>query len=688
MPLTFRRLFSNYASLIGAVIAGLSFVTGIFLVLVDVLATRHNPYVGIVTYMVLPGVVLAGFALIFAGAVVRYIRLRQGLEIVELPHLDLNNPRHRVALGLSFVVVIFLLGFSAIGGYQAYHFSDSVEFCGQACHTVMDPQYTAYLRSPHARVACVDCHIGPGAEWFVRSKLSGAYQVYSVLFHKYPRPIPTPIGNLRPAQETCEQCHWPAKFWGEQLAALTFYGPDEKNTRREVDLLVKTGGGAVPGLSAGIHWHMNIANKIWYIAADARRQVIPWVRVEDEQGRITEYASQDHPLTPAQIRTGGMRRMDCIDCHNQPSHRFLPPGRAVDLAMEAGRISADLPFIKKVAVEALVQPYATTPDAERGIERYIQNFYETQYPKQVKGFGDQLQKAIQEVKRIFGQNFFPDMRVTWRAYPDNIGHREWPGCFRCHDGKHVSQDGRVVPRTCDTCHDFLTKQAAGFVRVPPTPGFAHPWQLAGKHAEILCDACHTGEPMKPATCRGCHNIPSSGAPMASLECKQCHLKEQQLEPLADCKTCHGKLAGLHEKATHAAAGCTTCHLPHKWTPPPRAQCLTCHTDKMQHNAGLPCAQCHDFRGAAGGKAQASAPPPIRFAGAEGSPGPVTFVHAAHLARGLTCTDCHPRLFKMQKGGLKLTMDAMGAGKFCGACHNGKRAFSVMDGEKCQTCHKS
>ncbi len=373
MPLTFRRLFSNYTSLIGAVIAGLSFVTDIFLVLVDVLATRHNPYLGIVTYMVLPGVVLAGFVLIFAGAVVRFIRLRRGLEIVELPHLDLNNPRHRVALGLSFLVVIFLLGFSGIGGYQAYHFSDSVEFCGEACHTVMHPEFTAYQNSPHARVACVDCHIGPGAEWFVRAKLSGAYQVYSVLFHKYSRPIPTPIHNLRPAQETCEQCHWPAKFWGEQLATRIHYGSDEGNTRREVQLLVKTGGGSVRGLSHGIHWHMNIANKISYIATDDRRQVIPWVRSEEPGGRVVEFMSTDKPLTPEQRQKGELRRMDCMDCHSRPSHRYLPPGRALDPSFQADRIPADLPFIKKVAVEAMVPPSAPTDDAERGIERYIQN---------------------------------------------------------------------------------------------------------------------------------------------------------------------------------------------------------------------------------------------------------------------------------------------------------------------------
>ncbi len=690
MPITLRRLFRNYISLIGGVLAALSFATNVFLLFVDFLSSTHNPYLGIVTYMILPGVTLAGLGLAMGGAVLQFYRLRHGVQVVELPRLDLNNRRHRLALFGSFLTIILFLGLSAVGGYESYNYTDSVAFCGQTCHTVMQPQYVAYLHSPHARVACVSCHIGPGAEWFVRSKISGAYQVYSVLFHKYSRPIPTPISNLRPAQETCEQCHWPAKFWGEQLSVQVYYGADEKNTRREVDLLVKTGGGGVRGLSEGIHWHMNIANKIWYIAADEKRQVIPWVRIQDMHGRVTEYESTDHPLTPEQRTQGEMRRMDCIDCHNQPSHRFLPPTRAVNLAMESGQISPDLPSIKKVAVEALVQPYATTAEAEKGIDQHIRSFYEKNYPGIAKASDQRLRSAVEGVQQIYRLNFFPYMRVSWQAYPDNIGHREWPGCFRCHDGKHVSKDGKVISRNCNACHDFLERRPTGFVRVAATPGFAHPWKLAGKHAEILCDRCHTGGPAKPATCAGCHNIPTSGAPMTSLGCQSCHQKEQQLQPIAACTTCHSGLGGLHTAGMHPSVGCTACHKPHTWLPVSRETCLTCHGDKTQHYPGQPCAACHSFRPPAKGAKTAAptGPPAVTLPAEPGSPGPVTFVHTVHLAKGLSCSACHPALFKMQQGGLKLTMDGMAAGKYCGACHNGKRAFSVMDGDKCFTCHKS
>lgn len=691
-PITLRRLFRNYISLIGGIIAGVSFIVNVFLLIVVSLAPIQNPYIGIVTYMILPGITLTGLALVFGGAGLRFLKLRRGAQVVELPKLDLSNPRHRFALFGTFLAIIFFLGLSAVGGYESYHYTDSVTFCGQTCHTVMKPEYTAYQDSPHARVPCVSCHIGPGAEWFVRAKISGAYQVYSVLFNKFSRPIPTPIENLRPAQVVCEQCHWPAKFWGEQLAERIHFSSDEKNTRRAISLLIKTGGGAVPGISAGIHYHMNIENKVWYAASDHRRQVIPWVRLQGPDGRITEYVSTENPLSPKDLEKAEIRRMDCMDCHNRPSHQYLPPGRALDLSFQFGRIPTDLPFIKKIAVEAMVKPYTTGDEADKGIEAYIQDFYQKRYPEVVKEQAQKLKAAIAEVKRVYHHNFFPEMRVNWLAYPNNIGHKEFPGCFRCHDGKHVSAEGKKISHDCSACHDFLQRTTTGLLQVAATPAFAHPWQLAGKHAELLCEACHTGGPAKPSTCRGCHGIPESGAPMASMQCKECHLKDQQLKPLVLCTSCHASLAGLHTASAHKDAGCVACHAPHLWKVEGRDRCLTCHGDKAQHNPGVACADCHDFRpAAAAGKPGATPargmPPPITFPSDPNSPGKVTFDHARHLARGLKCIDCHPKLFPMKIGAVKLSMDSMGEGKQCGACHNGKKAFGVMDGDQCMTCHK-
>lgn len=690
-PITLRRLFRNYVSLVGAIVAAISFVTNVFLLFVDFLSTTQNPYVGIVTYMILPGITLTGVGLVFGGALLRFLQLRRGAQVVELPRLDLNNTRHRLALFGTFGASILFLGLSAVGGYESYHYTDSVAFCGQTCHTVMEPEYTAYQNSAHARVACVSCHIGPGAEWYVKSKINGAYQVYSVMFEKYSRPIPTPILHLRPSQDICEQCHWPAKFWGEQLASRVHFSEDEKNTRREIDLLIKTGGGGQHGLNQGIHWHMNIANKVYYVAADERRQVIPWVKTEGANGEVVEYASTDKPLSPEQLKRAEVRKMDCMDCHNRPSHRYLPPGRALDPSFQAGKIPTALPYMKKVAVEAMAKTYATADEARQGIEQHIRGFYAKAYPKVLAESEAALRDSIAEVQRVYRQNFFPYMRVDWKAYPENIGHKEFPGCFRCHDGKHVSKDGRVIRNDCASCHDFLERRTGGgFAKTEATAAFAHPWKLGGKHAEVLCGTCHTGGPMKPATCRGCHAIAASGAPMAAMQCKECHLKEQQLKPLASCATCHPAVAGLHRKPAHKDAGCVACHAPHGWTVEGRDRCLTCHGDKAQHNPGPACTQCHDFKpaAAAGKPAGGAGPPAITFPSDPSSPGKVTFAHAGHLAKGAKCADCHPKLFAMKKGGDKLSMDSMGEGKQCGACHDGKKAFGVMDGDRCDSCHRS
>lgn len=690
MAITLRGLFWNYISVIGVVVAVVSFLVNIFLLFVDFLSGAPNPYVGIITYMILPGITLGGVGLIFGGALLQFLRLRRGAQVVELPRLDLNNTRHRLALAGTMLAIIVFLGLSAVGGYESYHYTDSVAFCGKTCHAVMEPEYTAYQNSAHARVACVQCHIGPGAEWYVKSKINGAYQVYSVLFNKYPRPIHTPIRHLRPSQDICEQCHWPAKFWGEQLASRVHFSEDEKNTRREIDLLIKTGGGGQHGLNQGIHWHMNTANKVYYAAADERRQTIPWVKVEGPDGVAVEYMSSEKPLSPEALKSAEVRRMDCMDCHNRPSHRYLPPGRALDPSFQAGKISTALPYMKKVAVEAMSKTYATTDEARRGIEQHIRDFYAKAYPKVLAESEAALRDGIAEVRRVYSENVFPYMRVSWKAYPENIGHKEFPGCFRCHDGKHVSKDGRVIRNDCSSCHDFLERRkGGGFAQSEATAAFAHPWKLGGKHAEVLCGACHTGGPMKPATCAGCHGIATSGAPMAGMQCKECHLKEQQLKPLVSCATCHPAVAGLHKKPPHKDAGCVACHAPHGWKVEGRDRCLTCHGDKAQHNPGPPCSQCHDFKPAAAGKAAAaSGPAAIAFPSDPGSPGKVTFEHAKHLARGAKCADCHPKLFAMKKGADKLSMDSMGEGKQCGACHDGKTAFGVMDGEKCDSCHTS
>jgi nitrate/TMAO reductase-like tetraheme cytochrome c subunit len=487
-----RMVARNPIGLLGLALAAVSLGNILFLFLIDLTTEKSSPYIGILAYMVMPAFLIIGLVFIGAG----YWRERRKKATGEqtlYPRIDLNDPAQRstVAFFGTFLVVFVML--SAVGSYKAYTYTDSVQFCGQLCHSVMNPEFTAYQLSPHARVACVECHVGAGATWYVKSKLSGARQVLAVTFNTFPRPIPTPVQNLRPAAQTCEECHWPRKFYGAQMKVFNHFSSDEKNTPRQIRMLIKTGGGdPATGAPEGIHWHMNIANEVTYVAADEKRQTITYIHVKDLQGRVTEYFAKDSTLNRDQIAKATKRRMDCVDCHNRPTHIYVPPDQAVDQSLAARRIDPSLPFAKQQAVAALTTSYDTTDAAMAGIAKVIRGFYESKYPDLTKTKELEIRGAIDEVQKIYARTTFPEMKLNWQTHPNNIGHFYSNGCFRCHDGQHVSADGKVVPKECDTCHTLLGQQE-GEIKVTSTEGgkFQHPVDL-GDLTQVNCSDCHNG----------------------------------------------------------------------------------------------------------------------------------------------------------------------------------------------------
>ena len=490
-----RMLLRNPISLAGVALAIVSIANIFLFVLIDNIAVKPSPYIGILAYMVSPGFLILGLLLMLAGILLE--RRKHLAPSAFYPKIDLNDPTQRSAV-ISFVTFLVVFAVvSAAGSYKAYEFTESVAFCGQLCHTVMSPEYTAYQLSPHARVACAECHVGAGATWFVKSKLSGSRQVFATIFNTYPRPIPTPVQNLRPAQETCEQCHWPKKFYGGQLKVFSHYGTDEKSTLRQIRMLIKTGGGdPATGAPEGIHWHMNIGNKIDYLASDEKRQVIPYIHVEDQQGRVTEYYAKDSTLTKdqikAQIAKTGTHHMDCVDCHNRPTHIYVPPDQAVDQSLLAHRVDTSLPFIKQQAVTVLTGTYATTDAAMQGIASGLQDFYEKKYPDVAKAKQLEIRNAVAEVQQIFRRTTFPEMKLNWQTHSNNLGHFYYPGCFRCHDGQHVSGDGRVISRDCNQCHTVISEaQGTATAAVVPPVNFQHPVDI-GDLTQVNCADCHTG----------------------------------------------------------------------------------------------------------------------------------------------------------------------------------------------------
>src|SRR6266496_1866406 len=512
-------LYRNYISFIGAAITLASLVSVVLLFLIEITETTENPYLGILTYIILPAALIFGLAVITAGmALERRRRRRTSPDVIApYPKLDLNDPRARYTFLIFLILTLIFVSASAFGSYRAFEYTESVAFCGETCHTVMKPEFMAYQAGAHARVRCVDCHVGSGAGWYARSKLSGAYQLYSVTFNKFSRPITTPVHNLRPAPETCEQCHWPEKFFGAQMKVFNRYGYDEQNTLRQRRMLINVGGGSpTTGLVTGIHWHMNIANEITYVSTDDHRQVIPWVQIKDRSGNVTQYYDRARPLSAEQIAAAGKRRMDCVDCHNRPAHVYLPPDVAVDQAFVAGRLDPSIPYLKRKAVEVLSGRYDTTPQALSSIDKDLNEFYQANYKDLYLQKQAAVKRAVTEVQRIFQTYFFPEMKTDWQTHPNNIGHLYFSGCFLCHDGEHVSNTVKVITNNCNVCHTVIYDSAAPPEKNVKTGPFQHPVDL-GALADHKCDYCH--KPNKP------FQHPVNLGDISMFQCVECHPKK-------------------------------------------------------------------------------------------------------------------------------------------------------------------
>lgn len=448
-----RALLRHPVALLGALLATIGGVLFVIVFTLELFGWHTNPYMGIVFFVILPAIFVFGLLLIPVGLWLSRRRVRAGKsESPDWPVLDLRKPGHRRWAFFVIVATIVNLVIVSLAAYSGVHYMDSVQFCGQVCHTVMEPEFVAHQDAPHSRVACVQCHVGEGAASFIRAKMSGTRQLVSLATNSYARPVPAPVHNLRPARETCETCHWPEKFHGDKVRVIRSYGTDEANSETLTNLLVHVGGGNHRlGISSGIHWHMNLANEVEYIATDDKRQVIPWVRLKDASGNIREYVADG--VSADDLAKGERRRMDCLDCHNRPAHTFFASAdRAVDRALERGAISMKLPFVKREALALLTASHASRQAASETIAAKLNEFYRTQYPDIYASARADVDKAVLATQELYRRNIFPSMSVGWGTYVNNIGHMDFPGCFRCHDDSHKSKDGKMIRQDCDLCH--------------------------------------------------------------------------------------------------------------------------------------------------------------------------------------------------------------------------------------------
>ena len=437
----------------GALIATVSAVAFIALLIAALVGLLNNPYAGLVVFVVIPAFFVLGLLLIPLGMWLQRRKLRSHPDAaVDWPVLDFRIARVRKATlaitALTAVNVVILL----LAGYGGLHYMETPTFCGQACHTPMHPQFTAWQAAAHGRVPCVSCHIGEGASGFVHAKLSGVRQLMHVATNSFPRPVPPGTGMPPGAQaQTCGTCHQPGRTAGDQIRVMREYADDEANTETMTVLQMYMGPGSSSGRS--IHWHANPNLRVEYVSADARNETIPYVKVTDAKGQVKEFRTEG--TTDQTIAAGPLKRMDCIDCHNTVGHPIAPtPERAVDQAVADGLVSRQLPYVRREGVKLVSATYSSHDEAAQAIDRGLRAFYDSQGAKADQQAVARSSTALQE---LYKRNVFPVMKVTWGSYPTNRGHNTSTGCFRCHDESHIAKDGSAISADCEYCHKQIER---------------------------------------------------------------------------------------------------------------------------------------------------------------------------------------------------------------------------------------
>jgi nitrate/TMAO reductase-like tetraheme cytochrome c subunit len=462
--------------------------------------------------------------------------------------IDLDRPRHWRNLIFVFAGLVLIGAIVPIGGFTVYQYTNSAEFCGSVCHP-MESVFLHYERSPHANVKCTECHIGPGLLPFVKAKIAGTRELYALSTNTYSRPIQSPVHDLRPARETCEECHIPTSFKDNIIKTVAHYENDEANTPVQSTLILKMDGWQdSTGKSAGIHWHTT--NQVYYIVADEQRQSISWMGVQQDDGSLKEFYARDTLTMPTSFvdearANGEVRLMDCIDCHNRTAHLIPPPEVIVDKTISAGLISTDLPYIKAKAVQVLTSKYASEAEAFEAIYG-LEDFYRLNYPEVYANYRSELDAAIAELEKIYSDTNFLDMELDWQTNPNNERHSASLGCFRCHDDNHIVIDSagdeqESVSAKCNLCHtvpivgrgDDILVEAPVIVGVVPDSHTDFSWTVEHRTmTEVEEQDCYSCHGQGFCNNSACHNL-SHPPDMLYAHANECRRTGDQI-----CRTCH------------------------------------------------------------------------------------------------------------------------------------------------------
>ena len=350
---------------------------------------------------------------------------------------------------MTLAIVGFAIALVTAGGIVAWEFSNSNAFCTNMCHAVHPEEPVAHAASYHARVNCVECHMGRlSTLQLMAIKPTHINELWGMIAG-YERPTGT--HSMRPARDSCEACHWPEARHSDTIRVKVRYEDDPKSRETRTTLVLHTGGGeARTGNALGIHWH--VAQDLEFAATDKARQKIALIKVKGKDGKETVYFDGSQGISRAEAEKLPLHRMDCIDCHNAAGHPFPNPANLVDEALQDGRINRSLPSIKKRS-DAIIAKASMVTGKEEERAKLIDAAIAEARPKDAKDAKSEDAFA-KEMRTILLRTTFSSEKISWKTFPDNVGHKDFPGCFRCHDGKHMTDKQEAVRLQCTLCHNL------------------------------------------------------------------------------------------------------------------------------------------------------------------------------------------------------------------------------------------
>jgi len=460
------RLWSNWITLLGTVVVSMSAVTVLAALAIDFTSAGLNSYASVILFLVMPGVMGLGLLLIPVGLLFERRRARTAHAPADpespLPVLTrlMQNPTVRARVGfVALMTVLNVLIFSTVT-YRAVEFMETPSFCGNVCHRVMQPEHDAHATSPHSQVACVQCHIGSGASSAVKAKMNGLHQVWGALTGNFNRPIKTPVHNLRPATETCGNCHSASRQSGTRVGFRVHFKPDEANTPQVTAMTFNVGGeDPRTGQASGIHWHASPSHQVRFEVLDDKRQIIGKIQTVENGKVVKEWL----PPKGQQGTVHATRTMDCTDCHNRAAHIYDgTPEQAVTRALVDGRLDRKVPWLYQEAVGVLGQSPPPREQAETALRQALDAAFARDHASQMPEAA-QLDAAARTLAELYRRNVYPEMHLAWNSYPSEVGHGgPDPGptkaqCFRCHNSDHQTAAGEELSSKCELCHEVVAK---------------------------------------------------------------------------------------------------------------------------------------------------------------------------------------------------------------------------------------